>query len=82
MVERFILWRIVLGPQPNALPHAAVQGQISDLGLGGAAAQSQDHVAGAGDKPGEAEVAAETRGRAEVLARVEGIVGVAVKKEA
>lgn len=41
-----------------------------------------DHVAGAGDKPGEAEVAAETRGRAEVLARVEGIVGVAVKKEA
>lgn len=82
MVERFVLWRIVLGPQPDALPHAAVQGQISDLDRGGAATQSQDHVAEAGDEPGEAGVAAKTGGIAEVLARVKGIVGVALKTEA
>lgn len=82
MVERSVLWRIVLGPRPDALPHAVVQGQISDLDRGGAAAQSQDHVAEAGEEPGEAGVAAETGGIVEVLARVEGVVGVALKTEA
>lgn len=82
MVERSVLWRIVLGPRPDAPPHAVVQGQISDLDLGGAAAQNQDHVAEAGDEPEEAGVAAETGGIAGVLARVKGIVGVALRTEA